>query len=512
MKKSLHFLLLYLSLLACNNPAEAPAENAPPKPQKLSADLWIQGGTIIDGSGGEAFGGDVLIKDQQIIYLGKTEALEVEASQTIDAQGMLVSPGFIDAHSHGGTRNNLAQGVTTLCLGQDGNSGALASLHTKLESENLALALNEAWWVGHGSLRSGSGVGTRKDPGIKLIDGMREQLSILLHKGAFGLSTGLEYVPGMYADQEELLALATAVGQTDGVMVSHMRNEDDDQLFAAIDELAACGERCRVHVSHLKSVYGKGEARAQEIIAYLDQVGAQTQGLTADLYPYTASYTTIGIVFPEWARPPADYPSVRHSREKELAAYLRERVNKRNGPAATLFGSKAYAGKTLAQVAREQNRPFEEVLMDIGPRGASAAYFVMDDELQKALTAWPQLMISSDGSETMHHPRGFGSFTKVLSEWSLEDQIMSLEKAIYKMTGLPAATFGFENRGLLKEGYYADIAIFKPEALRSSASFIKPHRLAEGMHLVLINGQIVWQNQEWNGKKAGQLLKKRSGN
>ncbi len=427
---------------------------------------------------------------------------------------MIVSPGFIDSHSHGGILNNLAQGVTTICLGQDGNSGSLKQLASELEedSRKLSLPVNEAWWVGHGTLRSDTGVGTRRDPGAKLIDGMKEQLAILLEKGAFGLSTGLEYIPGIYADQEELIELARVLGRYDGVMVSHIRNEDDDQLFGALDELAACGEYCRVHVSHVKSVYGKGETRAQEIVAYLDQVGASTQGMTADLYPYSASYTTIGIVFPKWARPPADYFSVRRSRGKELSDYLKARVEKRNGPEATLFGSKKYAGKTLAQVAKEQNRPAEEVLMDIGPTGASAAYFVMDDELQKALSAWPHLMISSDGSETMRHPRGYGSFTKVLSEWTLRDEIMSLETAIYKMTGLPAATFGFEKRGLLKEGYYADIAIFKPEDLRAKANFVEPHILAEGMHLVFINGQIVWQGQKWNGTKAGQMLKKRSRN
>jgi len=501
------FLLAGLSL-CCGTSVEAPAENAQPAPQKLAADIWIKGGTLIDGSGTEAFGADVMIKDDKILYLGATDNIEVSAAQTLEAKGMIVSPGFIDAHSHGGTLNNIAQGVTTICLGQDGNSGKLSSLHARLESEDQALALNEAWWVGHGSLRTGSGVGTRKNPGIKLIDGMREQLSILLQKGAFGLSTGLEYVPGMYASQEELLELARAVGRYDGVMVSHLRNEDDDQLFGAIDELVACGERCRVHVSHIKSVYGKGAARANEILSYLDVAQAKTKGLTADLYPYVASFTTIGIVFPNWARPPADYASVRRSREKELAAYLRDRVNKRNGPEATLLGSGAYVGKTLAQVAKEQNRAFEEVLMDIGPKGASAAYFVMDEELQKALTLWPQLMISSDGSGTMRHPRGYGSFTKVLSEWSLADELMSLETAIYKMTALPAATFGFENRGLLKEGYYADVAIFTPEALRTEADFVNPHILAEGMHFVLINGQIVWQDQKWNGIKAGKLLKK----
>ncbi|MFK7924261.1 MAG: N-acyl-D-amino acid deacylase, partial [Bacteroidia bacterium] len=319
MKNWLLFILLAFLNFHCGTPPQAPAENASTQTQKLVADIWIKGGTVIDGSGGQAFGADVLIKDEQILYIGATDQLELSATRTLEAQGMIVSPGFIDAHSHGGASNYLAQGVTTLCLGQDGNSGELEQLHKLLETENKRLALNEAWWVGHGSLRRGSGLGSRKDPGIKLIDGMRETLSILLHKGAFGLSTGLEYVPGMYADQEELLELANAIGRVDGVMVSHMRNEDDDQLFGAIDELVACGERCRVHISHIKSVYGKGAARANEILAYLDAAQGKTKGLTADLYPYSASYTTIGIVFPKWARPPAKYESVRRSREKELA-------------------------------------------------------------------------------------------------------------------------------------------------------------------------------------------------
>ncbi|MEL6649248.1 MAG: amidohydrolase family protein [Bacteroidota bacterium] len=499
------YLWLFLFLSGSCIP---PSENAPPPPSEpIIADIWIKGGQVIDGSGTKAFGADVLIKDQNIVYIGATKGIEVKAAQIFSAEGMVVAPGFIDAHSHGGTVNYLAQGVTTLCLGQDGNSGNTNALLAKLESPPFGLPLNEAWWIGHGSLRDDSGIGSRRDPGIKLLDGMRAQLGRIMSAGAFGISTGLEYIPGIYADERELHLLAETVGRFEGVMVSHIRNEDDDQLFAALDELIGCGQFCHVHVSHIKSVYGKGEARAQEILNYLDQAKPKVRGLSADLYPYTASYSTIGLVFPKWARPPADYASVRRSRKQELLDHLRGRVDKRNGPEATLFGSGKYTGKTLAEVSAQEGRPFEENLMDIGPTGASAAYFVMDDTLQRALIQWPELMFCSDGSERMRHPRGYGSFAKII-QWTQED-LLPIETAIHKMTALPAETFGIEKRGKIIEGYYADVAIFAPEQIKARATFSEPHLLAEGMHMVIINGQIAWQEGKMIRKDAGQLLKKR---
>jgi N-acyl-D-aspartate/D-glutamate deacylase len=228
------------------------------------------------------------------------------------------------------------------------------------------------------------------------------------------------------------------------------------------------------------------------------------------MYPYTASYTGIGIVFPEWAKPPYDYKEVVNSRRNELAEYLHKRVTLRNGPEATLFGTAPWAGKTLAEVASELHKPFEDVLIDnIGPSGAGAAYFVMDQELQDRLFIDPYIMVCSDGSPTMRHPRGYGSFAKIIRYYVREKKLLSLEEAVHKMTGLPAQTLHLheQNRGLLKRGFSADILIFDPSEVKDLATFEDPHQLAEGFDWVIVNGILTRANGEFTDKRGGKMLR-----
>ena len=255
-------------------------------------------------------------------------------------------------------------------------------------------------------------------------------------------------------------------------------------------------------------VYGKGAERAEEILSFMKRTGSYQNSVTADLYPYTASYTGIGILFPSWAKQPKRYAGIREGRGDELAEFLRNRVNLRNGPEATLFGSAPYKGKTLADVASEYGLPFEIVLRDIiGPYGASAAYFIMDEALQKRLVQDEQIMIGSDGSPTMYHPRGYGSFAKVIEEYAVQDSLMTLEEAIRKMTSLPAETIGLPDRGILTEGAKADILLFDPQKVRALASFDDPHQLASGFDLVIVNGKIAI-DQSGTASRAGKLLLK----
>ncbi len=213
------------------------------------------------------------------------------------------------------------------------------------------------------------------------------------------------------------------------------------------------------------------------------------------------SYTTIGILFPEYALAPNDYEIVRQNRRNDLLDYVRDKVNRRNGPEATLFGTKPYKGKSLKQVADEKGIPFEKVLVDhIGPTGASAAYFTMDRDLQYRFIQDPYVMISSDGSPTMHHPRGYGSFAKVIEEFVVRDSLITLPEAIRKMTSFPADMIGIRDRGRLRKGYKADILIFNPINIKANASFAEPHKLATGFNYVIINGKI--------DRGHGQVLKK----
>ena len=289
--------------------------------------------------------------------------------------------------------------------------------------------------------------------------------------------------------------------------MSHMRNEDDDQLHQSIEELLNQGEHARVHIAHLKSVYGKGNERAEEILQMIRDARDQGIDVTADMYPYTASYTGISILFPEWAKSTDQLKNVLPSRRHELEIFLRNKVNKRNGPEATLLGSKPYTGKTLADLQEEMNMPFEKILIDIiGPGGSSGAYFVMDEELQSRLLQDPIVGVCSDGSPTGHHPRGHGTFSKVIEKYVVEDKKLGLSEAINKMTSYAASILRIEDRGLISEGKKADLIIFNPAEVKALATYPDPHQLSEGFNDIIINGMIVRENGKFTEDKYGQVI------
>lgn len=478
-------------------------------------DLLIRNGRVLEGLDSLARPADVLTRNDTILFIGEVDTAAIVVGQVIDATGKYVTPGFIDTHAHGdpletpGFENFLAMGVTTICLGQDGDSPEYEDIRPWMEKvDSIGPGVNVALFAGHGTLRQLSGAEYKPMPEPAEIARMEALLIDALDAGCFGMATGLEYTPGTYAGDEELAALAKIVGARNGLVMSHVRNEDNDAIENSIRELLRQGRYCNVQVSHLKVVYGKGAERAEEVLALLDSARSNSAyTVTADIYPYTASYTGIGIVFPQWAKPPADYEEVKRERKEELLNFLREKVMARNGPEATLFGTEPYAGKTLAEVAAEQGRPFENVLLDIGPGGASGAYFVMDEALQGRLLEDPHVMICSDGSPNMHHPRGYGSFAKIIEQYVQEEQRLSLAEAVRKMTSLPAQVLGLENRGLLRAGYHADILIFDPQKIRARATFSEPHQLAEGMEWVIVNGKTAF-HQGQLVRKEGKVLKK----
>lgn len=479
-------------------------------------DVLIENGIVYDGTGGPGMRAAVVLKGDEIVHVGRV-APDVKAKATIDATGMVVAPGFIDTHAHGDpaseNTNFLKMGVTTICLGQDGVSPSqdhIKSWASRYRSKRLRV--NSVPFVGHGTVRGWAKVGLKKGP----LD--EDQLSRMarivgeeLDDGAWGLTTGLEYRPGALAETSELVAIAKPVAERDGVVMSHMRSEDDDQIHAALDELLAQGTEggARVHVSHIKVVYGKGANRADELLAKLSAAREKGATVTADLYPYNASYTTISIVFPDWAKPPASYSRVKRERKDELLSFLREKVTRRNGPEATLFGSGSLAGLTLKEVAEKKGKPFEEVLaFDIGPGGASAAYFVMDDALQSRLLLDDHVMISTDGGYSSSHPRGYGSFPKIIEEYVVKREVLSIREAVRKMTGLPAETVRLTEiqRGMLKKGWAADVVVFDPKKIEARATYEKPRVYARGMEWVFVNGRAAIAKGELQKRYTGRVL------
>lgn len=487
-------------------------------PETLEFDVLIENGMVLDGLGNAATAVDLFIRDGEIVLIDDFETLSrnnpIEIGQRIDASDRIVAPGFIDVHSHGDPlqtpefENFLAQGVTTITLGQDGDSPATENIAQWMQQvEAQGIGVNLAMFVGHGTLRDLAGIGREPMPDAESMQRMLEMLDSNL-KVTFGLSTGLEYNPGLNASAEELLALAEVVGRNDRVIMSHMRNEDDDQIEASMAELIAQGEFARVHIAHMKSVYGRGAARAEELLALMQEARDRGYEVTADVYPYNASYTGIGILFPVWAKTQEQFEAAMPERREELAEYLRNRVTLRNGPEATLLGTDPYTGKTLADLERELEMPFEDILIDvIGPQGASGAYFVMNDALQSRLLEDPFVGVSSDGSPTGFHPRGHGTFAKIIEEYVVKRQAISLYEAVRKMTSFAAQALGIEDRGSLEVGKAADIVVFDPAAVRATATYPEPLQLATGFDAVLVNGKLAFHNGVLQSGLNGEVLR-----
>jgi N-acyl-D-amino-acid deacylase len=502
MTRFLSFITIICTLAAC--------QSTPP-----DYEYWIKDALIVDGTGAIPYRAHVLLNADTIAVISTDLTQSFRAANIIEAQRRVLSPGFIDTHAHGNPletpefHNFLAMGVTTIFLGQDGFSPATVDLAGWMDSVNLVRpGVNIGLFAGHGTLRLLSGVAYAQPAEEEGLVRMETLLQQAMQLGCFGMSTGLEYNPGYLADATELTRLAKVVGQHKGMIMSHLRNEDDDKLEESLEELLEQGRYCQIHVSHIKSVYGKGEDRAVQILRKLEKARKEGRKVSVDIYPYSASYTTIGILFPDWAKAPADYNEVKNARREALLAHLRQRVESRNGPKATLIGSGNYQGLTLQEIATRENKPYEEVLVDeIGPTGASAAYFVMDQALMERLLIDARTMICSDGSPQSNHPRGYGTFAKILEEYVVLQQRIPLEEAIRKMTQLPAQTLGLSHRGVIKVGYQADLLLFHPENIKARATYENPNQLAEGFEYIWIGGRLA-KDPSGKMERMGRVIKK----
>lgn len=488
------------------------ASGAPPA-------LLIRDVRVVDGTGAPALAADVLVRGERIERIGRIAAGAVRGARIVEGGGRVLAPGFIDLHVHGDPLtqsyvSHLAMGATTVVLGQDGGSpgpddDATAGIGAWFEALERTLPdINVATTSGHGSLRRQAGIDdATRVPSAAQVARMAALLQADLAAGAFGMSTGLEYVPGIYTSPGELAPLAGVLARHDAVAMSHMRSEDEDKVDAAILEHVAASRPARTHVSHLKVVHGKGAERAERTLAGLDRLRRSGVPLTADAYPYIASYTTIGILFPEWALPPTDYAQVVAARRDELRAWLEQRMLRRGGPDALLFGTGEHAGKTLAQVAQADGRAWPDLLLALGPQGGQAAHFVMDQALQARILVDPHVAIASDGSPKGRHPRGHGTFATWIEEFVVNQGRVSLEEAVRKATRLPASILKLKDRGTIRAGAIADLVLFDPARVRGRADYVNPFALAEGFDLVLLSGQPAYENGEPTGRH-GRLVRR----
>ena len=490
------------------------------QPRATSYDLVIRNASVVDGTGAAAYRANVLVKGDTIVAIDTKMAGDVTAARVIDAGGRTLAPGFIDMHAHGDPirqsfENFLAMGVTTVVLGQDGSSVGLDSAPAEVPfaqwagaAEEAGVQVNVAALSGHGSIRHLAEIpDSMRHLDAQQTARMRAVLREDLHAGTYGLSTGLEYVPGIYSEPQEVLALAQEVGAAGGVVMSHMRSENDDTINQSIDELAAQGAYARVHISHLKVVFGKGAERGRQLLAVIDSKRKAGIDLTADAYPYNAGYTGIAILFPEWALPPTDYKNLVATRRAELADYLEKRMTKRGGPEAMLFGSEPYAGRTLAEAARDAGESYVDFLIELGPEGGEGAHFTIDEATQDVLFGDPRVAVCTDGSPGMRHPRSTGTYAKLFERYVREKGVLTVEQAVHKAAGIPAGIMRLDDRGVIKVGAKADLVLFDVAQVHATSSYVDPFKFAEGFAVVVVNGKVARENGALQRGRFGRVLR-----
>ncbi len=465
--------------------------------------------TVIDGSGAAATQRDVRISGDHIVEIGKLTPRMDE--QVIDGTGQVLAPGFIDTHSHHDMGLNedpraevlISQGVTTAIFGQDGDEstsdGRPASLADILaDRRKHSSSINYAYYAGHNGIRARAmGDDWNREATPREIDTMRSMLADDMRAGALGLSTGLEYDPGRASSHGEILALAKEAAGFGGRYISHMRNEDD-HLFAAIDELLTIGREAKmpVQISHMKlggvSVWGK----SAEVLAKLDKARADGIAVSVDIYPYDRWHTGIVSLFPD--------------RNYKDPAVMRHVLSNLVPPDGILIDGyrpdPSVEGKTLAEIAAQRGEDPAAVLTAMldASGGKESDLLVMGRSMREAdvaaLIAWPQANICSDGALNDRHPRVTGSFARILAHHVRETGNLSLADAVRKMSGLAADHMGFTDRGYIRPGYKADLLLFDPASIRDRATFATPGALATGVSRVWVNGTLVW-----DGKATGAL-------
>lgn len=478
----------------------------------------IVGARLVDGSGQPSRSASIRIDGDRITAVGKLRPRPEDV--VIHAEGLTLAPGFIDAHSHhdrGDFADRdmaplLAEGVTTIVIGQDGESSApLAKVAADYEARPASL--NLASYTGHGMIRDQvMGKDYDRAASEAEVKAMADLLKADMASGSLGLSTGLEYDPGLYSTRDEVLALARVSAAAGGRYISHMRNEDV-AVEAALDELLEIGRQTGmpVQISHLKLAAASGWGRAPRILAKLDQARAEGIKVTADVYPYDYWQSNLSVLLPD-----RDFTDLKAARFA-----LSELATPEGMLIATFVPEPAMAGKTLAEIATARGEPPEVTYLSLvrqveAWREAHPGASRLDSMIVRAMSpgdvadfiAWPFAVICSDGYLGSRHPRGIGAFAKVLRLYVREQHRFSLESAIHKMTGLTAENLGIARRGLVKPGYYADLVLFDPDRITDHATPEAPQATAEGVSRVWINGALVFEQNRATGSHPGRFIRR----
>ena len=476
-------------------------------PQQPATTL-IRGASVVDGTGRAAQRADVRVSGDRITAVGQLSPTPGE--RIVDAGGLTLAPGFIDTHSHHDRGLDAApdalamvsQGVTTIVVGQDGGGSNLAALFGGLQQHPASV--NVASYAGHGAIRRRvMGDDFKRHATAAEVDRMKALVKTEMDAGALGLSTGLEYDPGIYSSREEVLALAKVAADAGGRYISHLRSEDRT-FWDALDELIAIGRtnRMPVQVSHVKLGMHDLWGQAEKLIATLDRARASGVQLTADIYPYTYWQSNLGVLYPK-----RNFADAAETEFVLAHVSMAEDIIINSSPAHP-----DYVGKTIADVARLRGQTNARTLMDLlaEPRGESIGVVAkgMSDADVERLIQWPFANVCSDGMSSGLHPRGFGSFAKVLGPFVRDRKLFSLEEAVRKMTSLAAANVGIRNRGRIAQGDFADLVLFDRTIVADRADFDHAQEQAVGIRTVWINGQVVFESGKPTGIHAGRPLRR----
>ncbi|MBV9924905.1 MAG: D-aminoacylase [Acidobacteria bacterium] len=549
-----------------NSPSDAAQRRARPGRTDSEYDLVIRGGRVVDGTGRRAFKADVAVRGDRVVLVGNVPA-GARAKRTVDATGLVVAPGFIDMLGQSEqyvlidprAMSKVMMGVTTEVTGE-GGSIAPVNDRTLKEDEpfNRRYNLDVDWRTLHEYFRrldlQGAGVNLatfvgatqvrayvvgfdNRDPSPAELAQMKRLVAEAMEDGALGLSTSLQYVPARFAKTDEIVELAKVARGYGGIYATHQRSEAN-ALDASLAEVFEIARRADIpaEIWHLKTAYRKNWGRMPQVLAKIRAARARGLDVTADVYPYTAASTSLSACLPPWAIEGGTEKMVARLRDPETRARIKADILKDSneweniylgsgGASGVLIGSvvnrdlEGLQGKRVSEVAKEQGKDELDALFDIivADRGQTGAiYFMMnEDDLRAALRASFVSICTDSGARatdgplagSKSHPRGWGSYPRILSRYVRDEHLLTLEQAVHKMTGQPAARVGLRDRGVLRAGAYADITVFDPARVRDLATFDRPNQYPEGINYVVVNGQLEVDGGTRTTANAGRPLR-----
>ncbi|HYW71830.1 MAG TPA: amidohydrolase family protein [Pyrinomonadaceae bacterium] len=528
----LQLTLVSLAALALAVPDSAITAASSRADSSQQLDLLIVHGKVVDGSGRGPRQADVGLRGDRIAFIGDARKAKVEAARTIDATGMIVAPGFIDGHTHTlgdlsseQTKSNqayLLQGVTTVVTGNDGGSVLnIAELLSRWERQGIGT--NAALLAGFGTIR-GKVIGpTDAQPTAAQLAEMKQYVAQAMDDGAFGLSTGLYYAPQSYAKTEEVIELAKVAAAKGGIYDTHMRDEGSYSigLLGAIKETIRIGREAKipVHISHIKALGPDVWGQSKPAIDLMKQARREGIEATACQYPYEASGSSLtASLVPRWAEVGGQSQLVQRINNAEirprLITEMQENLRRRGGADSLLIvdaRDPQYVGKRLNQIAQQMNKtPVEAALEIIKTSGdAGVASFNMNEKDIRRFMKEKFIMTCSDGSTG--HPRKYGTFPKKLHDYVVRDKVISLPFFVRNSSALTAETFRIPERGMIRQGYFADVIIFDPDTVSARSTYEQPELTAVGMKFVIVNGKIAVETGAYTGVLAGRALRKQTG-